>query len=38
VFCVAHQSNAFLAAGLITAAQKDAIMSAAGQSSCGQKN
>jgi hypothetical protein len=38
VSCVAHQANAFQAAGLITAAQKDGIVSAAGQSSCGQKN
>jgi uncharacterized protein YegL len=35
VSCVAHAANAFVAAGLITASQKDAIVSAAGQSSCG---
>jgi hypothetical protein len=35
VSCVAHAANAFVAAGLITAAQKDAIVSAAGQSRCG---
>jgi uncharacterized protein YegL len=35
VSCVAHAANAFLAAGLITVAQKNAIVSAAGQSSCG---
>jgi hypothetical protein len=38
VSCVAHHSNAFLAAGLITQAQKSAIQSAAGESSCGHKN
>jgi YVTN family beta-propeller protein len=35
VSCVAHASQSFVNAGLITPAQKDAIVSAAGQSSCG---
>jgi hypothetical protein len=35
VKCVAQTSNGFLSAGLITSAQKDAIVSAAAQSSCG---
>lgn len=35
VSCVAHAANAFLGAGLITVPQKNAIVSAAGQSSCG---
>ena len=35
VSCVTHAANDFLAAGLITAAQKSAIVSAAAQSSCG---
>jgi uncharacterized protein YegL len=35
VSCVAHAANAFVTAGLITVPQKDAIVSAAGQSSCG---
>jgi hypothetical protein len=35
VSCVAHAANDFLAAGLITAAQRGQIQSAAGQSSCG---
>jgi hypothetical protein len=37
VSCVAQASNDFLAAGLITEAQKDATVSAAGESACGQK-
>ena len=35
VSSVAHQAEEFLAAGLITSAQKDAIVSAAAQSDCG---
>ena len=35
VSCVAKSSQSFVQQGLITAAQKDAITSAAGQSSCG---
>ncbi len=35
VSCVAHASESFVDAGLITEAQKGAIVSAAGQSSCG---
>jgi uncharacterized protein YegL len=35
VSCVSHAADAFLAAHLITAAQKGQIVSAAGQSSCG---
>ncbi len=35
VSCVAHASESFVDAGLITGAQKGAIVSAAGQSSCG---
>jgi hypothetical protein len=35
VSCVTHAASDFLAAGLITAAQKGAIVSAAAQSSCG---
>ena len=35
VKCVAQTSNSFLAAGLITSAQKDAIVSAAARSVCG---
>ncbi len=38
VRCVAHTSEDFLEAGLITEAEKDAIVSAAGQSTCGHKN
>ena len=38
VSCVAHATNAFRAAGLITEAEKSAIQSAAAQSSCGAKN
>ena len=37
VSCVAKATNALVAQGAITGAQKDAIQSAAGQSSCGQK-
>jgi hypothetical protein len=37
VSCVAHSANNFVAAGLITSAQKDAIVSAAGKSNCGKK-
>ena len=37
VSCVAHSANNFVAAGLITQAQKSAIVSAAGQSNCGKK-
>jgi uncharacterized protein YegL len=35
VVCVAHAANAFLSAGLITSAQKSALVSTAAQSSCG---
>lgn len=35
VSCVAHAANAFVAAGLLTPAQKSAVVSAAAQSSCG---
>jgi hypothetical protein len=35
VSCVSHAANDFFAAHLITAAQRSAIVSAAGQSSCG---
>ncbi|HEX3552182.1 MAG TPA: DUF5074 domain-containing protein [Thermoanaerobaculia bacterium] len=35
VSCVAHTSESFVNAGLITEAQKDALVSAAGRSSCG---
>jgi uncharacterized protein YegL len=35
VVCVAHAANAFLAAGLITSAQKSTLVSTAAQSSCG---
>lgn len=35
---VAHTANDFLAAGLITEAEKDIIMSAAADSGCGHKN
>ncbi len=35
--CVAHASESLLASGLITKAQKDAIVSAAGSSSCGKR-
>jgi hypothetical protein len=38
VSCVAHASGDFVAAGLITEEEKDAIVSAAGESVCGQKN
>ena len=37
VKCVAHTTNDFVAAGLLTQAEKDAIQSAAGASSCGKK-
>jgi len=37
VSCVAHAANDFVDAGLITQAQKSAIVSAAGQSNCGKK-
>jgi hypothetical protein len=37
VSCVAHATDDFVAAGLLTQAQKDAIQSAAGASSCGSK-
>jgi hypothetical protein len=37
VRCVAHTGEGFLSADLITSAQKDAIVSAGGQSSCGVK-
>ena len=37
VSCTAHAANAFLEDGLISPAQKDAILSAAGQSACGAK-
>src|SRR5262249_27064169 len=37
VSCVAHTAENFVGAGLITAAQKDALTSAAGQSSCGKQ-
>ena len=37
VRCVAHTSNYFLDLGLITETEKDAIVSAAGSSSCGHK-
>lgn len=37
VSCTAHASEAFVEAGLITDEEKDAIMSAAGGSSCGAK-
>ena len=35
---VAHTSENFVAAGLISEAEKDAIVSAAGQSKCGHQN
>lgn len=38
VSCVAHASEDFVDAGLITEEEKDAIVSAAGESSCGHKN
>lgn len=38
VRCVAHASGDFVAAGWITEAEKDAIVSEAGESVCGQKN
>lgn len=38
VRCVAHTSEDFVDAGLISEAEKDAIVSAAGQSECGHKN
>jgi hypothetical protein len=38
VSCVAHASEGFLDLGLITEAEKDATVSAAGESSCGHKN
>ncbi|MGI9294501.1 MAG: thrombospondin type 3 repeat-containing protein [Pseudomonadales bacterium] len=38
VKCVAHTTNDFVEAGLLTQAEKDAIQSAAGASSCGKKN
>jgi hypothetical protein len=37
VSCVAHASNDFVAAGLVTEAEKDAVTSAAGEASCGAK-
>jgi hypothetical protein len=37
VSCVAHATNDFVAAGLITEEEKDAIVSAAGSSDCGKK-
>ncbi len=37
VSCVAHKGEDFLSASLITAAEKDAIVSEAGQSNCGAK-
>jgi hypothetical protein len=37
VRCVAQTSERFVTDGLITGAEKDAIVSAAGQSSCGAK-
>jgi hypothetical protein len=37
VSCVAHNAEDFVDAGLITEAEKDAIVSAAGQSNCGKK-
>lgn len=37
VSCVAHAAEDFLAAGLITEAEKDAVVSAAAQSECGNK-
>lgn len=37
VSCVAHAVEAFLAAGLVTDAQKDAIVSAGARSNCGRK-
>ena len=37
VSCVAHASEGFVSAGLITSAQKDAIVSAAAGSTCGSK-
>lgn len=37
VRAVAHEAERFLGLGLITAAQKDAVVSAAAQSSCGKK-
>jgi hypothetical protein len=36
VSCVAHTSNDFVAAGLITPAERDVIVSTAAQSSCDQ--
>jgi hypothetical protein len=38
VSCVAHTSGDFVAAGLITEGEKDAIVSAAAESTCGHKN
>ena len=38
VRCVAHASEDFVAAGLISEAEKDSIVSAAGQSECGHRN
>ena len=35
VKCVAQTSNSFLSAGLITSAQKDAVVTAGAQSVCG---
>jgi hypothetical protein len=37
VSCVAHSSNEFVKAGLITDAEKDEVLSDAGQSECGHK-
>lgn len=37
VSCVAHAAESFLDAGLITSAEKDATVAAAGQSSCGKR-
>lgn len=37
VSCTAHATNGFVDKGLISEAEKDAIMSAAGQSACGKK-
>ena len=36
VSCVAHAADEFVSKGLVSSAQKDALVSAAGQSSCGQ--
>jgi formaldehyde-activating enzyme involved in methanogenesis len=38
VSCVAHAAEDFVDAGLIPEAEKDEIVSAAGQSTCGHKN